>query len=86
MESAIRKIGNSAGVTLPKAVLRATGLAIGMRVNLVVENGKVTLQPIDADPRAGWAEDAARIAALPEDPDEAAWRSFGNDWDAEWTW
>ena len=86
MRSAMRKIGNSAGFTVPKAMRRETGLVIGTVVDLTVNNGKLILTPVEDDPRAGWEEDAARIAAEPEDSDEAAWRGFGNEWDAEWTW
>jgi antitoxin MazE len=86
MPSALRKIGNSAGVTFPQAVLREAGLEIGVKLDFVAENGGIMVRPVAEHPRAGWAEDAARIAALPDDPDEVAWRAFGNEWDAEWTW
>ena len=45
-----------------------------------VEEGKVVATPI-RKVREGWAEDAAKVAAAEEDPDEAAWQAFGNDGD-----
>lgn len=77
MLSALRKIGNSTGLIVPKAVLHEAGLASGAKLNVVVENGGIMLRPVQ-NVRAGWAEDAARIAAEPEDPDEAAWEGFAN--------
>lgn len=43
----IRKWGNSLGVRLPVAVARAAGLAVDQRVRLVVEDGRVTICPLD---------------------------------------
>ena len=43
MSSAIRKIGNSAGVILPKPVLESLGAKLGDRIDFVAENGRVFL-------------------------------------------
>lgn len=86
MLSALRKMGNSTGLIVPKAVLREAGLASGAKLDLVVENGNIVLRPVKEHPRAGWAEDAALVAAAPEDPDEVAWRGFANIGDTDESW
>ena len=44
----IKKWGNSLGVRLPAAVAREAGLHVDQRVRLIVEDGKVTIVPLDA--------------------------------------
>ncbi|MBI4755964.1 MAG: AbrB/MazE/SpoVT family DNA-binding domain-containing protein [Betaproteobacteria bacterium] len=83
MRTAIRKIGNSQGVLIPKPLLAEAGLEA--QVDMVVENGALILRPARASqPRAGWAE-AAR--ALAEAGDDALlWPEFANAEDAEFEW
>ena len=78
MQVAIRKIGNSRGVVIPKSILRQLGspVALDMQVNGAV----IELRPIHPNPRAGWAQDSARIASSgddalvwPDTPDTAAY-------------
>ena len=85
MESALRKMGNSAGMIFPKAVLREAGLAIGARLKFTVEDGAVVLRPVEGV-RAGWAEDAALIGAEPLTADERDWLDFPNVGDADGSW
>ena len=61
------------------------GLVAGAAVDLRVIDGKLVADPI-RNPREGWAEDAARIAALPPVSDEDGWASFGNDGAEYLTW
>ncbi|ALL14694.1 AbrB/MazE/SpoVT family DNA-binding domain-containing protein [Caulobacter henricii] len=63
MSSVIRKIGNSAGVALPKSVLATLGAKLGDRIDFVSENGRVFLSPVTIDPREGWEEDSKRLGA-----------------------
>lgn len=86
MESALRKIGNSTGVTLPKPLLREAGLKIGMKVDLVAEDGGIMMRPVDQHPRAGWAEAAVLIGAEPLTGDEQEWLDLPNETDKDWTW
>jgi antitoxin MazE len=86
MHSALRKMGNSTGLIVPKAVLREAGIASGTTLDLIVEDGRIIASPVRDLPRAGWAEAAALIAADPEPADEAAWRGFANEGDADLTW
>ena len=84
MLSALRKMGNSTGLIVPKAVLREAGVESGTTLDLVVENGRIIASPVRDDPRAGWAEAAA---ALADEPDTLAdWRALPNEGDVELTW
>ena len=83
MRTAIRKIGNSQGVLIPKLLLAEAGLDAA--VDMAVEDGTIVLRPVrDHTPRAGWAE-AARILTEAGD-DAAVWPEFANAEDASLTW
>jgi antitoxin MazE len=83
MRTAIRKIGNSQGVLIPKPMLAETGL--DAEVDISVENGTIVLRPIqDHQPRAGWADAAREIAA--QGADVPVWPEFANAGDAELKW
>jgi antitoxin MazE len=83
MRTAIRKIGNSHGVLIPKPMLAETGLESD--VDISVEHGTIVLRPIrDHPPRAGWAEAARAIAA--QGADAPVWPEFANAGDAELAW
>jgi len=41
MESAIRKLGNSAGIVVPVALLRSLQLKVGQAIDLSVEDGRL---------------------------------------------
>jgi antitoxin MazE len=84
MEIAIRIIGNSKGVVLPKLLLAQAGLEDQVTANVVVKNGSIVLsKPVKAV-RAGWAEAAATVAA--KDGDGLLMGEFGNVEDAELAW
>lgn len=83
MRTAIRKIGNSQGVLIPKPMLAETGLDAD--VDISVENGTIVLRPIqDHRPRAGWADAAREIAA--HGADVPVWPEFSNAEDAALEW
>lgn len=85
MQTALRKMGNSTGLIVPKALLNELGASAGTPMDIRIENGSVVATP-QRRPREGWAEAAAAIAAAEEDPDEALWRGFGNAGDDALTW
>lgn len=85
MQTSLRKMGNSVGMIVPKAVLQEIGLAAGAAMDVRVEEGKVVATPI-RKVREGWAEDAARVAAAGLTGEETDWLGFGNDADADLTW
>ena len=88
MSSAIRKIGNSAGVILPKPVLESLGAKLGDRIDFVAENGRVFLSPVVADPREGWEEDSKLLGALGLTDEDREWLEAPLNTDAEkdWEW
>lgn len=84
MLSAVKKFGNSAGVLIPKPLLSEIGAKAGDSVELKVEGGRIVIEPVVRPARAGWAEDAQRLAQ--EQDDELVWPEFGNSEDATLTW
>ena len=84
MQTVVRKLGNSAGVIIPKSVLAELRLAAGDAVDLRLENGHLILAPIRQPRRAGWGEASRAIAATGDDALE--WPEFANTADADLTW
>jgi antitoxin MazE len=82
MEVAIRKMGNSQGVLIPKPILAELGLE--GRADLRVRDGVIEIRPLRADPRQGWADDARRVAAEPGLA--LVWPEFANEGDAQLKW
>lgn len=82
MQVAIRKMGNSHGVLIPKPLLLEAGLS--ETAELTLNKGVIEIRPSKPHPRSGWAEDAQRLSA---EPDEALiWPEFANETDAELRW
>ena len=84
MQIAIRDIGNSKGVVLPKPLLAQAGLDDESTADLSIENGAIVLRKPAKAVRAGWAEAAAAVAAHGDDA--LLMGEFGNQDDAELTW
>lgn len=85
MQTALRKMGNSVGMIVPKAILQELGAGAGTAMDMRVEDGRVVATPV-RKVREGWAEDAERIAAHGITDEEADWMAFGNEGDDELTW
>lgn len=83
MQAAIRRMGNSAGILLPKAVLAHLQVQAGDVVEVDLESGRVILSSPKPHPRAGWTEAAMAVA---ESEDEPAWPLFTNAADADLDW
>ena len=82
MEVAIRKMGNSQGVLIPKPVLAQVGLEGA--ADLQVRDGVIEIRPLHRNPREGWAEDARRLS---EHSDDALiWPEMANAGDSELVW
>jgi antitoxin MazE len=82
MEVAIRKMGNSQGVLIPKPILAQVGLEGA--ADLQVRDGVIEIRPLHRNPREGWADDARRIA---EHGDDAlVWPELANADDADLVW
>lgn len=86
MQSTLRKMGNSTGMIVPKAILDQLGLVSGAKVDLRVEDGKVVAEPVKRKVREGWEEDARRIGALPLTDEEQDWLNMPTEFDDEWEW
>jgi antitoxin MazE len=82
MEVAIRKMGNSQGVLIPKPILAQIGLE--ERADLQVRDGVIEIRPLRRNPREGWAEDARRLAA--QGDDTLVWPEFANEGDDKLVW
>ena len=67
MRAAVRKLGNSSGVIIPKALLRDLGVAEGDPVEMTLEAGRIVLVPIKRRARAGWVEASESIAEARDD-------------------
>ncbi len=83
MYTSVRKLGNSAGVIIPKAILADLGLVAGDAVDLRRDGDRLVLTPAPRAKRAGWADASRDIAA---GDDRLVWTEFGNIGDAELTW
>ena len=82
MEVAIRKMGNSQGVLIPKPVLTQLGLA--GTADLQVRNGVIEIRAVRRNPREGWADDAQRLSA--QGGDALVWPEVANEGDDELVW
>ena len=82
MKTAIRRMGNSQGVIIPKPVLAQVGLED--EAEMVVEKNCIVLRRPQTKPREGWAEASQKIAARGED--ELVWPAFANKGDADLQW
>ena len=82
MKVAIRKIGNSQGVLIPKPILAQVGLEGS--ADLQVRDGVIEIRPVRRDPRVGWADDAQRLAQ--QGGDALVWPELANKGDDDWVW
>jgi antitoxin MazE len=82
MKATLRKMGNSQGVLIPKAIIAQLG--IEDELDLSVENGALVLRKPEKTVRVGWAEASKQVAAAGDDG--LVWPEFGNIEDTELTW
>ena len=82
MEVAIRKMGNSQGVLIPKPILAQLGLE--GTADLQVRDGVIEIRAVRRNPREGWADDARWIADHGDDA--LVWPEFANDGDNDLVW
>ena len=84
MKTAVRKMGNSAGVIVPKALLDDLQIGIGQQLDIRVEAGRLVASPVTEGARQGWAEAANDLRAM--DDDLPVWPELSNDEDADLQW
>ncbi len=82
MEVAIRKMGNSQGVLIPKPILAQLGLE--GTADLQVRDGVIEIRAVRRNPREGWADDARRVAQ--QGDDALVWPEVANEGDADLVW
>jgi antitoxin MazE len=84
MRTALRKLGNSSGVIIPKSMLEEIGITAGDVVDLSLEDNRIIITPQKKRPRAGWAEASRAIAEAGDDA--LVWPEFGNAEDESLVW
>ncbi len=84
MQTAIRRMGNSAAILLPKPVLAHLHVSAGDLLDLDMQDGRVVLSPAQRHPREGWAEAAKALADTGEG--EMEWPELEHATDNDWTW
>jgi antitoxin MazE len=84
VRAAVRKLGNSAGIIIPKPILLQIGVQVGDELDLALDDNRIVLTPVKRHPRAGWAKAAKGIAETSDDA--SVWPEFGNAGDAELKW
>lgn len=82
MKVTIRKVGNSLGIIIPRAMLAITGIAD--EAEMRVEKGAIVLRRPRKTTRPGWAAASRNVAAAGEGA--LAWPVVGNDADTELEW
>lgn len=82
MKVAIRKMGNSQGVLIPKPIIAQVGLEGS--ADLQVRDGVIEIRPLHRNPREGWADDARRLAE--QGDDALVWPELANEDDADLVW
>lgn len=82
MKIAIRKMGNSQGVIIPKPVL--TQLGLDSEAEMSIERDAIVLRKPRKRVREGWAEASKAITASGDD--RLVWSEFGNAGDSEFAW
>ena len=79
----IRQSGGASIVSIPRAILKTLGLAIGSQLRLTIENKKITLTPMHSE----WTLDEVLQASpkknLLRKAEDRAWikaKSIGKEW------
>ena len=84
MRVAVRRLGNSSGVIIPKSLLEEAGVAVGDAVDMTIDDGRILLSPVRRRTRSGWAEQSKALAEAGDDA--LAWPEFGNAEDGGLEW
>ena len=86
MKGAIRKLGNSSGLLIPKPLLAEIGAKVGDEVDISVEGRRIVVAFPKPHPRAGWADASAIIGADERTEEHLDWLNVPNDGDADLKW
>ncbi len=81
----IRKIGNSQGILLPRAILQQAG--IENTVDIEVTDGALILRAVKKHPRDGWEAAFDKAINAGEQPENDLFNGVKNQFDdTDWTW
>jgi antitoxin MazE len=83
MKTALRRIGNSQGVILPKPLLAQMGIVEG-EIEMTVERDAVILRRPKKHVRDGWAAAAKTLASTGDD--RLVWPELANEEDGSLIW
>lgn len=88
MRSALKKIGNSSGLIIPKPLLAEIGAEAGDAVEIEVENGRLVVSRVLKPVREGWAEASKQLGLQGVSEDEVEWLEapLTSETDEDWTW
>ncbi|MEW6390592.1 MAG: AbrB/MazE/SpoVT family DNA-binding domain-containing protein [Pseudomonadota bacterium] len=88
MRSSVRKIGNSAGLILPRPVLDGLGVEVGDPLEITLNGDEVIVKASKRKVREGWEEAAKKIAAHGLSEEEVEWLEapLTAETDEDWTW
>ena len=84
MRIALRKMGNSSGVIIPKPLLIQIGAQAGGDVEMAAEGDRIVIQAIKSARREGWAQASKTLADSGDDM--LVWPEFGNEDDQALAW
>jgi antitoxin MazE len=84
MRAAVRKLGNSSGVIIPKSLMAEAGVAAGDAVEMTLEEGRIVIAPVKRRARTGWAEASKQLAECGDDA--LVWPDFANADDESLDW
>lgn len=85
MVQVIRKIGNSQGILLPRAVLQQVG--IEGSVDIEVAEGALILRAVKNHPRDGWEAAFDKAWQHGDQPESDLFEGASNQFDqTDWTW
>jgi antitoxin MazE len=82
MLTALRPLGNSQAVLIPKVFL--TELGLKDEVEMTLENDSLVIRPARQAARQGWAADSKALAASGDDA--LLWPEISSEIDEEWQW
>lgn len=82
LQVAIRAVGNSKGVVIPRIILEQSGIE-GV-VEMVVDGEKIILSKPKNNVRERWSQDAQNLVKTGDD--QLALGDFANNEDGDWVW
>jgi antitoxin MazE len=88
MRSALKKIGNSSGLIIPKPLLLEIGAEAGDAVEIEVEDGRLVVSKVARAVREGWAEASMTLGLQGFSEQDVEWLEapLTGETDEDWTW